>query len=69
MEITKEQIDLFENPKKCFFQYKEFELKCPGLVLAEIKLPIARSSNLFFLVLDRTGEYYWFPSAKVQLVP
>ena len=68
MEITEEQIELFENPKNCFFQYKEYQLKCPGLVLAEIRLPIARSFNLFFLVRDRTGEYYWFPSDKVQFV-
>jgi hypothetical protein len=48
MEITEEQIELLENPKNCFFQYKEHQLKCPGLVVAEILLPIARSSNLFF---------------------
>jgi len=64
--ITTEHIEFFKPPKAIFFQYKEQLQKCPGLVVGQIKLPIASYSNLFLLVYDRGGEYHWIPGNKVS---
>jgi hypothetical protein len=64
--ITTEHIEFFKPPKAGFFQYKEQLQKCPCLVVGQVKLPIAPSSNLFLLVYDRGGEYHWLPGNKVS---
>jgi hypothetical protein len=64
--VTTEHIEFFKHPRTGYFQYKQQQQKCPGLVVGQIKLPIAPYSHLFFLVYDRGGEYHWLPSDKVS---
>ena len=67
METTENQIDWYEQPKECVFDYKGND--CPAWALGQIRLPFALRTNLFILVGIFACELHWFSCDKVSFNP
>jgi hypothetical protein len=69
LKISQKHIDLFLEPKGCFFLYNSSSATwCPGWVIGKVELPIAGSySRVLTLVRDAEGGCHWVFANQVAI--